>query len=177
MDDLIQDFIAETREGLEALDCELVRFEQEPDDPQLLGGIFRLIHTIKGTSGFLSLSRLQTVAHAAENVLGAFRDGELAVSAEAVSAILETVDLIRGLIDDLHREPVAHRKPRPQNFVARRYLGKALLQRRHVQQSFEHRPYYSADELPPFIGRPQCWPMPFMAALAGSQQTFNLLAE
>ena len=104
MDDLVSDFIAETREGLEALDGELVHFERHPQDPALIGGIFRLIHTIKGTCGFLGLTRLQTVAHAAENVLGAFRDGELAVTPNAVSAILETVDVIRGLIDALGSE-------------------------------------------------------------------------
>ena len=101
MDDLITDFIAETREGLEALDSELVRFEQSPDDPATLGGIFRLIHTIKGTCGFLGLMRLQTVAHAAENVLGAFRDNILPVTPVAVTAVLDTVDLIRGLTDAL----------------------------------------------------------------------------
>ncbi|WP_293482402.1 chemotaxis protein CheW [Phenylobacterium sp.] len=101
MDDLVSDFIAESREGLEALDSELVRFEQSPNDPETLGGIFRLVHTIKGTCGFLGLMRLQTVAHAAENVLGAFRDGDLAVTPDAVSTILEAVDLIRTLIDGL----------------------------------------------------------------------------
>tara|TARA_R110002124_G_scaffold45004_1_gene136561 strand:- start:1623 stop:4742 length:3120 start_codon:yes stop_codon:yes gene_type:complete len=101
LDDLVADFIAETREGLEALDSELVRFEQSPDDPETLGGIFRLIHTIKGTCGFLGLSRLQNVAHAAENVLGAFRDGDLAVTPGAVSAVLDTVDLIRSITDAL----------------------------------------------------------------------------
>ena len=101
VDDLISDFIAETREGIEALDSELVRFEQCPDDPELLGGIFRLIHTIKGTCGFLGLARLQTVAHAAENVLGGFRDGTLVVNKVAVSAVLDTVDLIRWLTESL----------------------------------------------------------------------------
>lgn len=101
MDDLITDFIAETREGLEALDSELVRFEQSPDDPATLSGIFRLIHTIKGTCGFLGLMRLQTVAHAAENVLGAFRDNILPVTPVAVTAVLDTVDLIRDLTDAL----------------------------------------------------------------------------
>ena len=97
----MSDFIAETREGLEALDSELVRFEQHPDDPETLGGIFRLIHTIKGTCGFLGLMRLQTVAHAAENVLGGFRDGVVPVTPTAVSAVLDTVDLIRALTDAL----------------------------------------------------------------------------
>ena len=106
MDELVSDFIAETREGLETLDSELVRFEKNPGDPEVLGGVFRLIHTIKGTCGFLGLMRLQTVAHAAENVLGEFRDGSLAVTPAAVSAILDTVDLIRDLVDGLARTGV-----------------------------------------------------------------------
>jgi two-component system chemotaxis sensor kinase CheA len=101
VDDVIQDFVAEAREGIEALDSKLVSFEQSPDDPALLGDIFRLIHTIKGTSGFLGLHRLQTVAHAAENVLGAFRDGTLGVSGDAVSAILQAVDVVRLVIDGI----------------------------------------------------------------------------
>ncbi|MGV3578044.1 chemotaxis protein CheW [Brevundimonas sp.] len=101
MDDLIQDFVTEAREGIEALDARLVAFEQTPDDPALLGDIFRLIHTIKGTSGFLGLGRLQTVAHAAENVLGGFRDSTLPVTADAVSAVLDTVDVVRTIIDGL----------------------------------------------------------------------------
>ncbi len=101
MDDLIRDFVAETREGIEALDSELVRFEQHPDNPELLGGVFRLIHTIKGTSGFIGLTRLQAVAHAAETVLGGFRDGSVVVTSEAVSAVLQAVDLIRGIVEDL----------------------------------------------------------------------------
>ena len=101
MDELVSEFIAETREGLEALDSELVRFEQSPNDPATLSGIFRLIHTIKGTCGFLGLQRLQTVAHAAENVLGGFRDGVLPVTPVAVSAVLDTVDLIRAITDAL----------------------------------------------------------------------------
>lgn len=101
MEGLISDFISEAREGLEMLDSELVRFEQQPDDPATLSGIFRLVHTIKGTCGFLGLVRLQAIAHAAENVLGAFRDGLLAVSPAAVSAVLDTVDAIRVIVEEL----------------------------------------------------------------------------
>lgn len=106
MDDVIQEFVAEAREGIEALDCKLVAFEQHPDDPELLGDIFRLIHTIKGTSGFLGLGRLQAVAHAGENVLGAFRDGTLEVSADAVSAVLQAVDVVRLVIDGIASDGV-----------------------------------------------------------------------
>ena len=106
MTDVIQDFLTETREGLEALDSKLVLFERHPDAPDLLGDIFRLIHTIKGASGFLGLNRLQTVAHAAENVLGGFRDDTLAVGPDAVSAILQAVDVVRLVIDGIEAEGV-----------------------------------------------------------------------
>jgi two-component system chemotaxis sensor kinase CheA len=70
MDDLLQEFLTETTESMETLDNDLVMLEQNPNDPDLLGNIFRLVHTIKGTCGFLGLPRLETVAHAGENVLG-----------------------------------------------------------------------------------------------------------
>ena len=66
MDDLLSEFLTETNEGLGTLDVELVRLEQNPNDPALLGNIFRIVHTIKGTCGFLSLPRLEAVAHASE---------------------------------------------------------------------------------------------------------------
>ncbi|MGH7019380.1 MAG: chemotaxis protein CheA, partial [Brevundimonas sp.] len=101
MDDVINEFIAEAREGIEAVDAKLVRFEQTPDDPDLLGDIFRLIHSLKGGSGFLGLMRLQSVTHAAENVLGLYRDGSLAVDAASVTVILDAVDVVRNIIEGL----------------------------------------------------------------------------
>ncbi|MCE9648514.1 MAG: chemotaxis protein CheW [Parvibaculum sp.] len=101
MDDLLKEFLAETSEALEMLDSELVELEQRPGDPQLLGSIFRIMHTIKGTCGFLGLPRLETVAHAAEDVLGKIRDGELQVSPEAVSLVLAALDRIKELIEAL----------------------------------------------------------------------------
>jgi two-component system chemotaxis sensor kinase CheA len=73
MDDLLSEFLTETTESLDNLDVEIVKFEQDPNDPELLSNIFRLVHTIKGTCGFLGLPRLEALAHAAENVLGNFR--------------------------------------------------------------------------------------------------------
>src|SRR5690606_19389772 len=98
MDDLLKEFLAETIEALELLDSELVELEQRPADPALLGSIFRIMHTIKGTCGFLGLPRLEAVAHAAEDVLGKIRDGELAVTPEAVSLVLMALDRIKELI-------------------------------------------------------------------------------
>ena len=101
MDDLLTEFLTETSENLAVLDVELVKFEQEPDNKEILGNIFRLVHTIKGTCGFLGLPRLESVAHAGENVLGKFRDGELQVTPEAVTLILKCLDCIRELLGKL----------------------------------------------------------------------------
>ncbi|WP_207456925.1 chemotaxis protein CheW [Azospirillum sp. SYSU D00513] len=98
MDDLLSEFLTETNENLSVLDVELVRLEQNPNNPELLSNIFRLVHTIKGTCGFLGLPRLEKVAHASENVLGKFRDGELVITPEAVSLILQALDTIKSLL-------------------------------------------------------------------------------
>ncbi|MBB6253840.1 chemotaxis protein CheW [Nitrospirillum iridis] len=98
MDDLLSEFLTETNENIAVLDVELVRLEQNPNDPSLLSNIFRLVHTIKGTCGFLGLPRLEAVAHASENVLGRFRDGELNVSPYAVTLILESLDAIKSIL-------------------------------------------------------------------------------
>ncbi|HLB78978.1 MAG TPA: chemotaxis protein CheW [Dongiaceae bacterium] len=101
MDDLLREFLTETSENLALLDVELVKLEQNPNDPALLGNIFRLVHTIKGTCGFLGLPRLESVAHAGENVLGKVRDGELEVTPTAVTLILQCLDRIRSLMTAL----------------------------------------------------------------------------
>ncbi len=101
MDDLLTEFLTETTENMDVLDVELVKLEQNPNDPDLLGNIFRLVHTIKGTCGFLGLPRLEAIAHAGENVLGKIRDGEIEVTPEAVSLILECLDQIKVLLVEL----------------------------------------------------------------------------
>ncbi len=101
MDDLLQEFLAETTESLAVLDVELVRFERETSDATILSNIFRLMHTIKGTCGFLGLPRLGAVAHAGENILGKFRDAELDVTPRAVTLILRAIDRIRALLTDM----------------------------------------------------------------------------
>ncbi|HEU4839145.1 MAG TPA: hybrid sensor histidine kinase/response regulator [Micavibrio sp.] len=98
MDDLIAEFLTETNESLGALDFDMVRLEQNPNDKELIGSIFRLMHTIKGTCGFLGLPRLETVAHRAENVMGRFRDGDLQVTPEYVTLIFEAFDRIKLIV-------------------------------------------------------------------------------
>ena len=101
MDDLLNEFLTESAESLAVLDVELVKFEQNPQDTEILQNIFRLVHTIKGTCGFLGLPRLESVAHAGENVLGNFREGTLEVTPGAVTLILSCIDSIRTLLGEL----------------------------------------------------------------------------
>ena len=103
MDELLSEFLTETTESLSTLDVELVRLERNPDNPELLQNIFRLVHTIKGTCGFLGLPRLEKVAHAAENVLGKVRDRELTVTPYIVTLILESLDQIKEILAELER--------------------------------------------------------------------------
>ncbi|MGE5547147.1 MAG: chemotaxis protein CheW [Solirubrobacterales bacterium] len=102
MDDLLSEFLTETSESLSVLDVELVKLEQNPE-PGILQNIFRLVHTIKGTCGFLGLPRLEHVAHAGENVLGKIRDGELEVTADAVTLILQAIDRIKLILSHLEQ--------------------------------------------------------------------------
>lgn len=101
MDDLLTEFLTETTESLAVIDAELVRFEQNPNDNAILSNIFRLVHTIKGTCGFLGLPRLEKVAHAGEDVLGLYRDGKLKVTPESVTVILKCIDRIKELLEKL----------------------------------------------------------------------------
>ncbi len=100
MDDLLREFLTETNESLDTVDNQLVRFEQDPSDAKILDNIFRLVHTIKGTCGFLGLPRLEALAHAGETLMGKFRDG-MPVKAEAVSLILSSIDRIKEILAGL----------------------------------------------------------------------------
>ncbi|MBR1222470.1 hybrid sensor histidine kinase/response regulator [Bradyrhizobium sp. U87765 SZCCT0131] len=100
MDDLLREFLTETNESLDVVDNQLVRFEQEPNNAKILDNIFRLVHTIKGTCGFLGLPRLEALAHAAETLMGKFRDG-MPVTGQAVTLILTTIDRIKEILNQL----------------------------------------------------------------------------
>jgi two-component system, chemotaxis family, sensor kinase CheA len=105
MDELLSEFLTETGEGLDQLDVELVRFEQEPNNAEMLNTIFRLVHTVKGTCGFLGLNRLAKLAHAAETLMGQYRDGA-PVTVEGVSVILASIDRIKQILSGLERDGV-----------------------------------------------------------------------
>jgi two-component system chemotaxis sensor kinase CheA len=107
MDDLLREFVTETNESLDVVDVELVRFEQDPNNAKILANVFRLVHTIKGTCGFIGLPRLEALAHAAETLMGKFRDG-LPATSDGVTLILTTIDRIKAILESLEydqREP------------------------------------------------------------------------
>ncbi len=100
MDDLLRDFVVETSESIEVVDNELVRFEQDPNNRAIIAQIFRLVHTIKGTCGFLGLPRLEALTHAAESAIDRFREGAT-VTKDAVTLILRTIDRIKVIMAEL----------------------------------------------------------------------------
>ncbi|MGD1887571.1 MAG: chemotaxis protein CheW [Cohaesibacteraceae bacterium] len=100
MDDLLLEFLTETNESLDVVDVELVKFEQDPNNAEILDNIFRLVHTIKGTCGFLGLPRLESLAHAGETLMGKYRDGA-PVTKDGVSLILMSIDRLKAILADL----------------------------------------------------------------------------
>ena len=108
MDELLGDFLTETAENLQTVDNEIVLFERDPGNRDVLNNIFRLVHTIKGTCGFLNLPRLERLAHAAETVLGKVRDGQAQVTPAVVSETLSAIDgikLILAALEASGKEP------------------------------------------------------------------------
>jgi two-component system chemotaxis sensor kinase CheA len=98
MDDLIKEFLVESIENLDRLDSELVKLESDPSSQELLSSIFRTIHTIKGSCGFLGFGKLEKVAHAGESLLSHLRDGKIPLTADLTSGLLSMVDAIRTIL-------------------------------------------------------------------------------
>jgi len=98
MDEIVKDFLIESNENLDRLDQELVKLESEPSSKELLASVFRTIHTIKGSCGFLGFARLEKLAHAGESLLSRLRDGKLALNGEITSGLLAMVDAVRHML-------------------------------------------------------------------------------
>jgi two-component system chemotaxis sensor kinase CheA len=101
MDDIVRDFLIESREGLDQLDRDLVALEQSPADRELLARVFRCVHSVKGTCGFLGFGKLEMVAHTGEGLLVLLRDGTLALNPAITNALLGLVDAIRQMLDSI----------------------------------------------------------------------------
>src|SRR3984957_15812417 len=98
VDDLTKEFIAESQEGLDRMERGLTELETRPEDGELVGEIFRVVHTIKGTTGFLGFDRLEKLAHAGEHLLSALRDGKVTVTSELISGLLRLMDGLRAIL-------------------------------------------------------------------------------
>ncbi len=108
-DDILKDFLAESKDNLELLDQQFVELEQDPENEELIKSIFRTIHTIKGTSGFFGFTTLEGIAHFAEDILSKLRDGIIKVNEEITTMLLQSVDYIKAILSELEstgKEPV-----------------------------------------------------------------------
>ncbi|MBI3843009.1 MAG: chemotaxis protein CheA [Planctomycetes bacterium] len=97
-DDIVKEFLIESHENLDRLDRDLVALERDPTSRELLGSVFRTMHTIKGTCGFLGFAKLESVAHTGENLLSRVRDGQLQLDATITSTLLAIVDAVRQML-------------------------------------------------------------------------------
>ncbi|MGA8937675.1 MAG: hybrid sensor histidine kinase/response regulator [Acidobacteriaceae bacterium] len=97
-DEEIREFLIESNENLNALDQQIVELEKSPTDEELIAGVFRTIHTIKGTSGFFGFNILGSVTHIAESILGQVREKDRLLTPALVSLILETVDAVKQIL-------------------------------------------------------------------------------
>ena len=104
MDELTREFLIESQEGLDRMERCLTELESKPDDTGLLADIFRSVHTIKGTTGFLGFKRLEKLAHAGENLLGLLRDGKLAATQDVITGLLQLLDGLRSILRTIEEE-------------------------------------------------------------------------
>jgi two-component system, chemotaxis family, sensor kinase CheA len=104
--EIVREFLVESGENLDRLDRELVILEQTPGDGEILASIFRTIHTLKGTSGFLQFTALESLAHVGENLLSRLRDGQLALNPEITNELLAMVDAIREILASIEASGV-----------------------------------------------------------------------
>ena len=100
-DELLNDFLVETKENLDHLDAELLALDTSPADSGLINAIFRRLHTIKGVCGFLDLRKLESVSHAGETLLGALRAEELEVNDRIINLLLSLCDAIRTIVQTI----------------------------------------------------------------------------
>jgi two-component system chemotaxis sensor kinase CheA len=100
-DEIIREFLVESNEGLARLEQDMLELEKRPDDAELLASVFRAIHTIKGTCGFLGFDHLRRITHITEHILSQLRERELILSPPLVSLILETVDAIKAVLETI----------------------------------------------------------------------------
>jgi two-component system chemotaxis sensor kinase CheA len=103
LDEMVGEFLLESREGLDGMDQDLLALERDPDLAEAIARVFRTMHTIKGTCGFLGFAKTEALAHAGESLLGKLRDREFPVTPEIITALLSSGDAIRQILDEIQR--------------------------------------------------------------------------
>ena len=103
-DEIVGEFVAESYEGLDRMSTDLVALEQDRTNPETLSSIFRTMHTVKGTCGFLGFAKLEAIAHAGEDLLSLIRDGVLEMTPDVVTALLDTSDAMREVLAHVERD-------------------------------------------------------------------------
>jgi two-component system chemotaxis sensor kinase CheA len=104
MDELTREFLIESQEGLDRMERCLTDLEERPQDAELIGEIFRSVHTIKGTTGFLGFKRLETLAHAGENLLGQLRECKLTANGPIITGLLHLLDGLRSILKTIEAQ-------------------------------------------------------------------------
>lgn len=99
--EILTDFISEAEDNLNNIEVSLIELEQDPGNADIINDIFRPFHTIKGVSGFLSLDKINRLSHATENLLDSARSGDFTINHSATDAVLESVDLLKQLIENV----------------------------------------------------------------------------
>jgi chemotaxis protein histidine kinase CheA len=149
MDDIIKEFLVESNDNLDQLDRDLIELEKDPESSELLGRIFRAIHTVKGTSGVLGFAKLESVAHVGENLLSKMRDGKLRLNAQITTGLLGMMDAIREVLraikptsregDGDYTQVIAALKQLLESQAERPPIGQILIEQTHeaVQEALE----------------------------------------
>ena len=109
MSAIIDEFLAESVENLDSMDQDLVALEKDPSSTEVIERIFRTIHTIKGTCGFLAFGKLEAVTHSAETVLAHLRDGHLTLTPGITTTLLKAVDCVREILAHIEKEKIDYR--------------------------------------------------------------------
>ena len=104
MDELTREFLIESQEGLDRMERCLTELEERPEDAGLIGDIFRSVHTIKGTTGFLGFKRLEKLAHSGENLLGLVREGKVTADGPTTTGLLQLMDGLRSILKSIEIE-------------------------------------------------------------------------
>jgi two-component system chemotaxis sensor kinase CheA len=104
MDELTREFLIESQEGLDRMERCMTDLEERPNDTGLLAEIFRSVHTIKGTTGFLGFKRLEKLAHAGENLLGLLREGKMVADGKTITGLLQLLDGLRSILKTIETE-------------------------------------------------------------------------